>query len=139
MPQRARRVVALKNDVAGIEDADAFESNVAEFRNQRAGSLRRRGIERVHLDHVLRAANADVLVFDVAHQSPTARVRLDAESVVGALDRKIEHPNGARTAIGFTPDGDAVAAIEMIVRDRDVGARASAARLIAMLSSPVLM
>ena len=101
--------------------------------------MRRRGVVRVHLDHVLRVSNADVSIFDVVHETAAARVRLDAKPVVRAVDREVEHANGVRATIGLAADRDTVAAIEVVVRDRDIRAAAVLPALIATSSSPVLM
>src|SRR6185437_2897513 len=92
----ARRVVAFEYDFAAADDAHVLQSNVAKLRDERAGGFGRRGIVRVHLDRIFRVANADVAVLNVVHEPAAARVRLDPEAVVGAVDGEIEHADRAR-------------------------------------------
>src|SRR6185437_4422531 len=110
----ARRVVAFEDDLTAADDAHVLQTNVAIPWDERAGGFGRRGVVRVHLDRIFRVANADVAVLDVVHEPAAARVRLDTEAVVGAVDGEIEHADRARTAVSLTPDRHAVTAIEMI-------------------------
>ena len=60
---------------------------------------------------------------------PRLAFDLMRKPVVRAVDGEVEHADGVRAAVGFAADRHAVAAIEVVVRDRDVRARPGVARL----------
>src|SRR5213075_1676034 len=56
-------------------------------------------------------------------------IRVFDLSVDGADNGQVEHPDRSRSTIRFASDGNAVASVPMIVRDRDVGGRSAVPRL----------
>lgn len=85
------------------------------------------GISGVERDWVWRVAHADIVVDNVVHQTATRSVRLDADSIVGAIQREIGDANLADAAIGFAADGHSVTPIEMVLTDRHIGDATGAA------------
>ena len=70
--EAALRVIPVEDHLPAVEHAYVLETDVAKLGDQIAGRLRRRGVMRIHLDHVLRTPNAHVVVLDVVHQAAAA-------------------------------------------------------------------
>ena len=85
------------------------------------------GVGGVERDGIGRVANADVVVDHVLSEAAARAVGLDADAVVGAVERKIEDANLADAAVGLAADGHAVAPVEVVVADGHVGCAAGAA------------
>ncbi len=79
----------------------------------------------LHEDRVLRLANTHVLVNHIAHQTALTGVRLDANSVVGAVNGQIRNTNCVGAPIGFASDRYSMSGVEMIVRDCHVRSMAA--------------
>ena len=113
-------VVSVERDGAGADDANIAHDNIAEHWDQRTVAFRRRRVVRVHVHRRFDVPNADVLVAHVLHQATATAVRFDAERVVGAVEGNVGDNNRTGAAVRLAADGDAMAIVEMTVRDGDV-------------------
>ncbi len=65
-------------------------------------------------------ADADVVVEDVVGEAAAGAVGLDADAVVGAIEREVGDTDGGDAAVGLGADGHAVAVVEVVVGDGHV-------------------
>ena len=110
----------------GVRHMHIFERDVAINRQQVAGEGR---VMRREQNGIPDVANADVFIDNVVDKAASAGVALDADSVVGAVNRQIEDAHRVYSPAGFAADRHAVPGVEMIVRDGDVRWRAPIFRL----------
>ena len=73
-------------------------------------------------------ADADVLVDDVFDQASVGSIRRDADAVIRAIQGQVIDTDATDAAGGFAADGEAVAPVEMVVGDGDVGSGSVAGR-----------
>src|SRR6516225_636620 len=113
-----RGVEAEECVAAGREDVYVVERDVAVDGQKVTGEG---GVERGEDKGILDVADADVAVGDVLYEAASAAVRLDAKAVVRAVDGEIVDQHVIDAAAGSAADGHAVAGIEVVVQDRDIG------------------
>src|SRR5216684_4447196 len=112
-------VEAIQSDLPATQHAHIAQNDASEHGDFRT-AMAIMHVVGLHEDRVLRLANTHVLVDYIAHQTSLTGVRLDAYSVVGAVDGQIRNTNCIGAAVGFASDRYAVSGIEMIVRDGHV-------------------
>src|SRR5262249_8548292 len=119
-------VQAQQRNLPGRCNEDVLKSNVPKVRRLGAPLG---AIERVHHNRVLNISDANIAVQDLMHKAAATRVRLDAQAIVGAVDRKVSDFDSAHSAISLASDRHAMPRIEMIMGDGDVGCGSGCSRL----------
>ena len=115
-------VESIQRDLTRARDTHVSESDIGEHR-QLVARLSVIRVIRIHVDGILGVTDADIVIDYILNESAAAGIGFDTDTVIGAVYRKIRHPNRAGAPIGFTPDRQAVTAIEMVVRDGHVRRR----------------
>ena len=112
------RVETVEGESAGGDAMHVVQEDVAIDRE--AGAVEG-GVGGVENDGVRDGAHADVLEANIVDEAAAAAVALDAESVLGAIDREVVDANGADAAGGLAADSEAVAIVKVSVADGEVG------------------
>src|SRR5258708_2753548 len=101
-------VEALQSNLARTFHTDVAHRDLGERGGLVRSHDRGGGVGWVHVEWVPRFADAYVFVDDVANEAASADVRLDAQAVVGAVDREIGDADRTRAAVGLAADRHAV-------------------------------
>jgi hypothetical protein len=101
---RGEHVDVLKGDVLIDGKTIAGEVGVVRSEDQRIGHI----------------ADADIAIDDLMNEAAAARVGFDAETIIGAIDRKVVHEEMIDATVGSAADGHAMAGVEVIVKDGHV-------------------
>src|SRR5258708_1791657 len=117
-------VEAVQSNLPAAQHAHIAQNDASEHGDFRA-AMAIMHVVGLHEDRVLRLANTHVLVDHIAHQTTLTGVRLDANSVVGAVNGQIRNTNCVGAPIGFAADRYSMSGVEMIVRDGHVRSMAA--------------
>jgi hypothetical protein len=119
--------VAIERYLSTTRHANAMQCDVAH--DGRRIALDRAGgcMSCVKRDWIRRIAHTDIVIKNIMHQPAARSIRLDANPIVGAVQREIKDANLADTAVGFASNRHPVSPIKMVVADRHIGDAAGAA------------